>query len=81
LRELVFDLGEKWRSLICCQRRGGVPGTNNRTEQVIGRSRNRYKTLRRYKSVAGMLNGVQLTQWVWRPKVPGNLAALAPTRG
>lgn len=81
LRELVVDLCEKWRSLICYQRRGGVPGTNNRTEQGIGRSKIRYKTLRGYKSVTGMLNGLQLTQWVWRPKVVGDLAALVLARG
>lgn len=76
LRELVVDLGEKWRSLVCYQRRPGVPGTNNRTEQGIGRSKVRYKTLRGYKSIAGMLNGVHLTQWVWRPRVVADLAAL-----
>jgi transposase-like protein len=81
LRELVVDLCEKWRSMVCYQGRLGVPGTNNRTEQGIGRSKVRYKTLRGYKSVAGMLNGLRLTQWVWRPKVVGDLAALVAARG
>jgi transposase-like protein len=76
LRELVVDLCEKWRSLVCYRRRTGVPQTNNRTEQGIGRSKIRYKTLRGYKSVAGMLNGLGLTQWVWRPGVIGDLASL-----
>lgn len=81
LRELVVDLGEKWRSLVCYQGRPGVPGTNNRAEQGIGRSKIRYKTVRGYKSVAGMLNGLHLTQWVWRPpKVVGDLAALVAAR-
>lgn len=80
LRELVVDLCEKWRSLGCYQRRRGVPGTNNRTEQGIGRSKVRYKTLRGYKSVAGMLNGLHLTQWVWRPRTVGDLAALVTAR-
>jgi transposase-like protein len=81
LRELVVDLCEKWRSLVCCQRRLGVPGTNNRTEQGIGRSKIRYKTLRGYQSVAGMLNGLHLTQWVWRPRTVGDLTALTPSKG
>jgi hypothetical protein len=46
LRELVVDLAEKWRSLVCYQRNPGVPRTNNRTEQGIGRSKIRYKTMR-----------------------------------
>ena len=28
-------------------------------------SKARYKTVREYKSVSGMLNGLWLTQWVW----------------
>lgn len=76
LRDLVLDLMEKWRSLCCYQREPGVPQTNNRTEQGIGRSKIRYKTLRGYKSLAGMMNGVRLTQWVWRPGTVGNLANL-----
>ena len=67
LRELVVDLCEKWHSLVCYQGREGVPQTNNRTEQVIGRSKVRYKTVRGFKSVEGMLNGIELTQWAWRP--------------
>lgn len=76
LRELVVDLCEKWRSLVCYQRRTGVPRTNNQTEQGIGRSKIRYRTVRGYKSVAGMLNGLRLTQWVWRPRMARDLASL-----
>jgi transposase-like protein len=65
LRELVVDLVEKWRSLVCYQRKPGAPKTNNRTEQGIGRSKIRYKTLRGFKSEAGLMNGLYLTQWVW----------------
>ena len=36
LRELVVDLAEKWRSLVCYRRNPGVPRTNNRTEQGLG---------------------------------------------
>lgn len=68
LKELVVDLNEKWRSLVCYKRIEGVPSTNNPTEQVIGRSKIRYKTIRGYKSVEGMMNGLYLTQWVWTPE-------------
>lgn len=75
LRELVVDLAQKWRSLVCYQRNPGVPKTNNRTEQGIGRSKIRYKTLRGFKSEAGLLNGLYLTQWVW---LPGEVRDLSP---
>ena len=68
LKELVVDLNEKWRSLVCYKGVEGVPSTNNPTEQVIGRSKIRYKTIRGYKSVEGMMNGLYLTQWVWTPQ-------------
>ena len=35
------------------------------TERVIGGSKIRYKTLRGYKSVEGMMNGLWLTQRAW----------------
>jgi transposase-like protein len=76
LRELVVDLTEKWRSLVCYQRNPGVPRTNNRTEQGIGRSKIRYKTVRGFKSEAGMMSGLYLTQWVWRPGAVRDLSSL-----
>jgi transposase-like protein len=76
LRELVIALIEKWRSLVCYKRIDGVPRTNNGTEQVIGRSKIRYKTMRGYKSIAGMLNGLYITQWVWRPGAARDAALL-----
>ena len=39
LRRLVVELCEKWRSLTCHLRVRGMPETNNRTEQAIGRSK------------------------------------------
>ena len=65
MRRLVVDLCSKWRSLVCHKRVSGMPRTNNVTERVIGRSKVRYKTVRGYKSIYGMLNGLGLTQWVW----------------
>ena len=32
---------------------------------MIGRSKIRYKTMRGYKSIEGMMNGMWLTQWIW----------------
>ena len=55
-RRLVVELSNKWRSLTRHKRIRGLPQTNNCTERVIGRSKIRYKTVRGYKSVEGMLN-------------------------
>ena len=68
LRRLVVGLCEKWKSLTCHRRVGGMPDTNNCTERAIGRSKIRYKTVRGYKSREGMMNGLGLTQWVWSGK-------------
>ena len=38
---------------------------NNMTERVIDKSKIRYKTLRRYKGIERMMNGLWLTQWIW----------------
>lgn len=65
LRRLVVKLSDKWRSLTRHKSARGLPETNNCTERVIGRSKIRYKTVRGYKSIEGMMNGLRLTQWVW----------------
>ena len=65
LRRLVVDLLQRWRSLVCHQRRVGVPSTNNWAEQAIGKSKVRFKTVRGFKSVRGALAGVALTQWLY----------------
>ncbi len=51
---LVYHQGRPW-----------VPATNNRAEQAIGKSKMRFKTVRGFKSVAGALAGIALTQWVY----------------
>ena len=33
--------------------------------QVIGKSKIRHKTMRNYKVMEGMVNGLWLTQWIW----------------
>ncbi len=65
LRRLVVELCEKWGSLLCHRRVRGMPQTNNCTERSIGRGKIRYKTVRGYKSIKGMMNGLGLTQWLW----------------
>ena len=76
LRRLVVELCEKWPSLTCHQRVRGMPQTNNCTEQGIGRSKIRYKTVRGYESEDGMMNGLGLTQWVWSGQDGLDLAEL-----
>ena len=42
-----------------------LDGTNNASERSIGKSKVRYKSMRGYKSMGGMKNGVALTQWLY----------------
>ncbi|WP_322796252.1 DDE-type integrase/transposase/recombinase [Tepidiforma sp.] len=65
LRRLVVDLIQRWPALVFHQGRPWVPATNNRTEQAIGKSKVRFKTVRGFKSVTGALAGVALTQWLY----------------
>ena len=53
-RMLVLRLAESWDRYTLHLRRQDVPGTNNRTEQAIGRGRVRSKSVRGFKSWAGM---------------------------
>lgn len=78
LRDLVVDMLGRWPTLRCYQRVKDVPSTNNATERAIGRSKIRYKTLRGYKSMTGMLNGVHFTQWLYRPGHTLNFNRLVP---
>ncbi|MGQ9571564.1 MAG: IS66 family transposase, partial [Dehalococcoidia bacterium] len=77
LRRLVVDLLQRWPALICHQRMAGVPTTNNRTEQAIGKSKVRLKTVRGFKSLPGAAAGVALTQWLYSGAEQHNLAELA----
>ena len=77
LRRLVIDLIGRWPALVYHQGRPWVPATNNRTEQAIGKSKVRFKTVRGFKSVAGMLAGVALTQWLYSGAAVHDLAELA----
>lgn len=58
LRNLLIRLSEHWGSYRVFDWQNGVPWTNNGTEQVIGRMKMRSRTVRGYKTEAGMLNGL-----------------------
>ena len=77
LRRLVVDLLGRWPSLVYYQTHPGVPATNNRTEQAIGKSKVRFKTVRGFKSVEGALTGIALTQWLYSGADRHDLAELA----
>jgi len=77
LHRLVIDLITRWPALVYHQGRPWVPATNNRTEQAIGKSKVRFKTVRGFKSVAGALAGIALTQWVYSGAPVHDLRELA----
>lgn len=77
LRRLVVELIGRWPALVYHQGRPWVPATNNRTEQAIGKSKVRFKTVRGFKSVAGALAGVALTQWLYSGAEQHDLRDLA----
>jgi transposase-like protein len=76
LRRLVIDLVQRWPALVYHHGRPWVPATNNRTEQAIGKSKVRFKTVRGFKSLAGMLAGVTLTQWLYSGAAVHDVAEL-----
>ena len=67
MRMLTLELWDKWGKLRSHLKEPELEldGTNNASERAIGRSKVRYKTMRGYKSPAGMANGVALTQWLY----------------
>lgn len=54
LRLLVLKMSENWQQYALFLAEAGVPTTNNATERAIGRWRNRSKTTRGFKSLAGL---------------------------
>lgn len=58
LRNLLIRLSEHWPTYRIFDWQPEVPWTNNRTEQVIGRMKMRSRTVRGYKTRAGMLAGL-----------------------
>jgi transposase-like protein len=61
LRSLLLRLSEHWHSYRVFDWDKDVPWTNNGTEQVIGRMKMRSRTVRGYKSWAGMHAALMLT--------------------
>lgn len=61
LRYLLIRLSERWNSYRVFDWQKDVPWTNNGTEQVIGRMKMRSRTVRGYKSWAGMQAALMLT--------------------
>lgn len=67
MRLLTLELWQHWGKLRLYLRRPELrlDGTNNGTERAIGKSKVRYKTMRGYKSLEGLVNGITLTQWLY----------------
>lgn len=61
LRYLLIRLSEHWDSYRVFDWQKDVPWTNNGTEQAIGRMKIRSRTVRGYKSWAGMQSALLLT--------------------
>ncbi len=67
MRMLTLELWQKWKKIrlhLRCHELG-LDGTNNASERSIGKSKVRYKSMRGYKSLEGMTNGIALTQWLY----------------
>jgi transposase-like protein len=65
LRDLVLRLSSDWERYIEFYSDPGIPWTNNRTEQIIGRLKNRAKRVRGYKSSQGQLMGSLVASQFW----------------
>jgi len=65
LRDLVLRLSRDWEGYIEFYSDPGIPWTNNRTEQIIGRLKNRANRVRGYKTTDGLLAGSQVASQFW----------------
>ena len=65
LRDLVLRLSRDWERYIEFYSDPGIPWTNNRTEQIIGRLKNRAKRVRGYKTTKGLLAGSLVASQFW----------------
>jgi transposase-like protein len=76
MRMLTLELWNKWPKIRLYLRRPelDLDGTNNASERSIGKSKVRYKTMRGYKSIEGMKNGIALTQWLYSGEDEHDLA-------
>ena len=60
LRYLLIRMSEHWSNYRVFDYQKDVPWTNNGTERVIGRMKMRSRSVRGYKTQAGMLAGLML---------------------
>lgn len=76
MRMLTLELWSKWPKIRLHLSRPelGLDGTNNSTERGIGKSKVRYRSMRGYKSLQGMTNGIALTQWLYSGEDEHDLA-------
>ena len=65
LRDLVLRLSKDWENYIEFYSDPGIPWTNNRTEQIIGRLKSRAKRVRGYKSSQGQLMASLVASQFW----------------
>ncbi len=65
LRDLVLRLSQRWEEYCTFQHEKDIPWTNNVTEQAIGRMKMRARTVRGYKTWAGMQTGLLLAGTNW----------------
>lgn len=65
LRDLILRLSRDWQRYVAFYADVGIPWTNNRTEQMIGRLKSRAQQARRYKTTAGLLRGSTVACQFW----------------
>ena len=65
LRDIVLRLSQDWGRYIEFYSDPGIPWTNNQTEQIIGRLKNRAKRVRGYKTSNGLLTGSLVASQFW----------------
>jgi hypothetical protein len=65
LRDLVLRLSRDWERYIEFYDDPGIPWTNNRTEQIIGKLKSRAKRVRGYKTTDGLLAGSLVASQFW----------------
>jgi hypothetical protein len=66
LRDMVLRLSRDWERYIEFYSDPGIPWTNNQTEQMIGKIKNRAKRVRGYKTIQGQLMGSLVASQSWR---------------
>lgn len=76
MRMLTLELWQSWNKIRLHLARPelGLDGTNNASERSIAKSKVRYKSMRGYKSMEGMNNGIALTQWLYSGQEAHDLA-------